>query len=334
MPLAVARLRDLLHVLVKLYPLIAIPVCVIAIAQVFAPIDSILNRQIYDNPEMIAIFGEANLIRVSGTFSYITGMASFQIVLAFFGIGLYLAGARSILFLIALAIVSASFPVTGSRGVIVTVAAGSFIMIMASFSVGLMSARTALSGLAIGIALGLVSLFVTDTAWQALLERTAATTYDNKDRLITTFANGFDFIKIAGIAGFGSGAANFGAPALAPDVPPFSWLPDVGFEEESGRIVLELGWFGAILSFVMRIVLLGWAVVLLFKRTSREVRFAAVIALPFMAFGVYKGHGAFAATYLATAYWFCVAMLAMAQAESERHFARCSKLTRQSALSL
>jgi hypothetical protein len=41
------------------------------------------------------------------------------------------------------------------------------------------------------------------------------------------------------------------------------------------------------------------------------------MALPFMALGVHQGNGVFAASYMAVAYWFFVALLAMAQHEHQ-----------------
>ena len=131
--------------------------------------------------------------------------------------------------------------------------------------------------------------------------------------------NAFDYFEISGFLGFGAGSANLGAPALAKDVAPFSWLP-VGnqFEEESGRIVLELGIFGWLLSLVLRLALLAWAARLVFKGQTRAVRAAGVLALPVMAIGAYVGNGVFAPPIGAAYYWFCVAVLAMAQFEHRR----------------
>lgn len=327
-PLAFASTKDVYLSLVKLYPLLAIPVCTLAVLQVFATPDSYVNKQIYDDPTLFAYFGDANLVRVSGTFSFISGMTAFQIVLALFGIALYIAGARSLPFLAGLAFVIMTLPTTGSRGVIVTVAAGGLILVGASLVTGLMNARAAALGLVLCLAVGVLSSVFVDEVWQALFERASATAYDNEVRVFRTFANAFDFIDISGAAGFGSGAANYGSLALAPNVRPFSWLPNVGFEEEAGRIVLELGWVGLILSLALRLSLLGWALLLLFSGRTREIQFTAALALPFMALGLYQGQGVFAATYLQAAYWFCVALLAMAEAEQARQMAPCSTPSR------
>jgi hypothetical protein len=104
--------------------------------------------------------------------------------------------------------------------------------------------------------------------------------------------------------------------AFAPNEAPFSWLPTgTGFEEESGRIVLELGIVGWGLSLFMRLAFLVWALRLTLTGQTFMSRATAVMALPFMALGVQQGNGVFAAPYMAVAYWFAVALLAMAQQE-------------------
>ena len=132
--------------------------------------------------------------------------------------------------------------------------------------------------------------------------------------MITAFTNAFDFMGEAGLTGFGTGAANLAAVVLSGNVVPFSWLPfGGGFEEESGRIVIELGIIGWALSLGLRVGLLIWAGSLLLGGRSRNVRLTGVLALPVMALGVLQGNGVFAVPLAAVYYWFCVALMAMAR---------------------
>ncbi|MDH3644297.1 MAG: hypothetical protein OES38_19485, partial [Gammaproteobacteria bacterium] len=159
------------------------------------------------------------------------------------------------------------------------------------------------------------SLSVQDVAWQALIDRTVAARGD-QDRALTAFTNAFAHMNQAGLVGFGTGAANLGAVALASDVSPFSWLPlGATFEEESGRMVLELGVIGWSLSLLMRGSMLLWALDLLGRGANRTIRAAAVLVLPVTALAVYQGNGVFATPLAAAYFWFCIAMLAMAQHE-------------------
>ena len=60
-----------------------------------------------------------------------------------------------------------------------------------------------------------------------------------------------------GLLGYGIGAAHQGAVSLVPDRPPGSWLGGRMFEDEPGRVMVELGPIGFTLVFVSRIMLIG-----------------------------------------------------------------------------
>ena len=85
------------------------------------------------------------------------------------------------------------------------------------------------------------------------------------------------------------------------------------FEEESGRLVLELGIVGWVLSLGLRVGLLLWAGALALKAGNRLGRLTGMLALPVMALGVQQGNGVFAVPIWAVYYWFCVALMAMAR---------------------
>lgn len=317
--LAFRDVKSVYRQLLWIYPLLVLPVCIVAMLQVYAPSDSSLNQQIEANLDAIAYFGEENLVRVSGTFSYLSGMGAFVQVAALIGMGLLIAGARSVPFLVAIAMVAVALPTTGSRSVIVVVGAGVLVMLAAASAGRLISAGRTTRALAMLAVTGLASLSLMDTAWEALGDRYVENEEEGRGRIITAFMNAFDFIEIAGATGFGTGATNLGAPALAPEVVPFSWLPrGVGFEEESGRTVLELGWVGLILSLLLRLALVWWSTRLLLTGRGATTRLAAVMALPFLLLGLYQGHGFTAATYTAVAFWFSVALLTLAQWEENR----------------
>jgi len=317
-PLAFSNLSHLFRVLVKIYPWLVIPVCALAFVQLAAPAESFINQQVRGGMDMISYFGESSLVRVTGTFSYITGMAAFVQATSLLGMGLFLGGARSRMFLVGLGFVLAALPATGSRGVIAVVISSVVIMLFSAWLSRLISMRMTARVIAVIAILGVISLQAQDEAWLALQQRavTVADTFGDTGRIFTAFTNAFSFFDVAGIFGFGSGATNYGAFALAKDVVPFSWLPTgIYFEEESGRLVLELGMLGWFFSQAMRIVFFLWAAKLAFKGLTHTVRVVGVLALPVMALGMYQGNGIFAPPIGAAYYWFCVALLAMAQYE-------------------
>ena len=313
LPLAYPKLEDLFAVLEKIYPWVVVPVCSLAFAQVLAPADSLLNLQLDRGDDQTAYFGDAGLVRVTGTFSYIAGMAAFVQCASLLGMALYLGGARSRLFLVGLGVAMAALPVTGSRSVVAVVMVSAALMLLGALAARVIGLRTVVRASAVLVALVAVSLYVQDTAWEAFAQRVEANPQD-QNRTITAFTNAFEFMDVAGLTGFGTGAANLGAVALSGNVMPFSWLP-VGnqFEEESGRLVLELGIVGWALSLGMRVGLLLWAGALMLTGGSRAVRLAGVLALPVMAVGVLQGNGVFAVPLAAIYYWFCVAVMAMAR---------------------
>jgi len=316
LPLAFRSLDEIFQVLAKIYPWAVIPVCSLAFAQLAAPPDSFINQQVKGGTEGTAYFGEASLVRVTGTFSYISGMAAFVEVATLLGIGLFMLGVRSRLFLAALGFALAALPATGSRAVVAVVLLGSAIQLLSSFAarlIGLLSALRVAAALAILVA---ISLSTQDAAWEAFAQRLEGSRQD-ESRAATAFTNAFVFLDVAGATGFGTGSANLGAPALAKDMTPFSWLPGggFGFEEESGRLVLELGLFGWMLSLGLRATLLLWAAALLMGGRTRAARTAAMLALPVMALAVHQGSGVFGASFTPVYYWFCVALLAMAERE-------------------
>ena len=329
LPLAFSNLDDLFRWLVKAYPWIVIPVCALAFLQLASPPDSFINQSLKGGTEGAAFFGEEGLVRVTGTFSYISGMSSYVQATALLGMGLFLAGARSRLFMVGLGFALAALPATGSRGVIVVVAASAVIMLFAAVASRLTGTRMAIRIVLVMAILGAISFQTQDAAWVALQQRAEGSRSD-EGRFLTTFTNAFRYFDVAGFWGFGSGSANLGSPALVKDVTPFSWFPaGTRFEEESGRLVLELGMFGWLFSLAMRVALFLWSVKLASTGHTRTIRVAAVLALPVMALGMYQGNGVFAPPVGASYYWFCVALLAMAQFEQRQALLQRARIRTQ-----
>lgn len=332
LPLAFSNLDDLFRALVRIYPWVVVPVCALAFVQLAAPADSFINQQVRGGMDMISYFGESGLVRITGTFSYITGMAAFVQATTVLGVGLFLGGARSRLFLVGLGFAVAALPATGSRGVIAVAAISASMMLIAALASRLIGMRMTVRIIAVIAILVAISLQAQDAAWVALQQRaeSAAEMFGDTGRAFAAFTNAFVFFDVAGLSGFGSGSTNFGAFAFVTDVAPFSWLPaGIYFEEESGRLVLELGMLGWLFSQAMRIALFFWSVRLAMKGLTRAARVAGVLALPVMALGMYQGNGVFAPPVGATYYWFCVALLAMAQFEHKQAWSERARLRGQ-----
>ncbi len=315
-PAAFPRIEDALGALTRVYPFIAIPVSILALVQVASPVDSWVNFQLEAGQAAMGYFGTSSLLRVSGTFSYITGMSAFSICMANLGLGFLLLGYRSLPFLVGLALVLLSLPTTGSRSVISSVAFGVSVMMVAGVIGRAFNFKVAASAVGGFLALAMFAFIVADLshsamAWEALYQRFEENRHD-EDRIVTTFTNAFRHFDTSGWLGFGTGAANYGSLAFVDSRVPFYWLPNNGsFEEESGRIVLEIGFLGWLLSLAVRIILVLWACVVLIRGMTASDRAAAVLALPVLIMGLHQGSGVFAASYGAVAYWFAVSLLAM-----------------------
>ena len=317
-PLAFQRLEDIYSALVKIYPWIVIPVVLLALLQVASPAYDVINQHVRGGIEGQAYFGDTSLVRVTGTFSYISGMSSFVLASVLLGVGLYLQGARSKIFLMGVAFALLAMPITGSRGVILVVTVSLALMLISAVFAGRILAKQAFTAVFVFSVFAIISLYSQTGAWQALQQRAEAARGDQY-RVFTAFTNAFEHFDSAGIAGFGTGSANLGSPILANDVDAFSWLPaGMGFEEESGRIVIELGILGWLISLLMRLCFLLWAIELLRNGKTPNVRTTGIIALPIVAFGFYAGNGVFAVPLAAVYYWFCIALLAMAEHENRQ----------------
>jgi hypothetical protein len=316
LPMAFLDLRDLLSTLERVYPWIVIPVVSVSLFQLAAPAYSVLNQTVRGGEEAVAVFGYAGLVRVAGTFSYLSGMVAFVQTATLLGIALFLGGARSKWFIAALAFALLAVPVTGSRAVVIVLVAGSALLLLAATLCRFVSGGQALLAGAVLALFSVISLQSQGPAWQALVERAEGSRQD-QNRITTAFTNAFDYFESAGATGFGAGAANLGAPILVKGVEPFSWLPYGNrFEEESGRIVIELGVIGWATSLAMRMAFAIWAVTLALRGATATVRAGAVIALPVVVLGVWQGNGVFAPPLAAAFYWFAVAVLALAEREN------------------
>lgn len=316
---AYPTVESLFRDLERLFPWIVVPVSLLSFAQLGSGAESVLNQQVKGGIEGISTFGEEGLVRVAGSFSYISGMAAFVQVMALLGVGLYLAGARSRPFLIGLAFALMALPVTGSRAVIVNVAVGLALLLLLGWQAGLINTRRFVQACLLLGLLGLVSFLAQDAAWEALQQRAEANREEGIVRILDPLLDPLGKVEVAGWMGYGAGTANLGSVALTASIRAFSWLPyGVTFEGEAGRLMLELGVVGSLLSLALRLSLLWLAGKLAVSGPSGALRAAGVVAFPFLAIGAVSGTGVFAPSYGAVGYWFAAALLAVAYRQARR----------------
>jgi hypothetical protein len=274
-----------LYRFLKRYALIAIPVGLLAMAQFFSPASSVLNTYARTNEEdYIATFGSSTYVRVTATFSFITGYSSYLLAMAILILCL-LAAARwqfrgNLLLFGALGMTLFPMLMTGSRGPVL------FIVLLFPFYWWLAVIRERGGGVAFGrllIALGLVVGVMMATGQNAIeaFRGRAEAGSDVRNRVTSPLLSPYLLLPDSGLLGFGIGATHQTAPALTPGLVPYSWLHGLLVEVESGRVMLELGAVGFLLAYFLRVYLSLFALRQVFALRTRFHRSLATASFLF-----------------------------------------------------
>lgn len=263
---------------------VAIPVLLLGIAQFYAPVDSVLNK--YARGENTAVFGSDYRVRVAGTFPYITGMTSFIFLCLCLSLGL-LAGhgwkLRGNLLPVAVACLAlAVAPMTGSRGLLYTGGIAFALLLLALAYGGRLRLRRVLVFAVPAAIAVVVTLRLASDAIQSFEDRRQAGV-DLQQRIANIYSGPLEMVRLGGVAGFGAGATHPAALYLAEGELPYGWLPPVYFEEELGRVALELGGTGLLLTLALRSTLLLFAFLLVVRTRSPAQLAMAATALMFIA---------------------------------------------------
>lgn len=246
------------------YALLAIPVGALALLQFASPASSSLNTYARRDAESgyVATFGSSEHVRVTGTFSFITGYTSFLVAIAILLLALLgstgwrLRGHRKLY--LALALTVLGMFMSGSRGPVFLLA----ILFPFYWYLAVLRERDTGGTFTRGVlGLGIVAAAVAATggeAFNAFLGRAASST-DVASRFSSPWLSPYLLLPEAGFFGFGTGSTHQMATALAPSIVPYSWLHGLMAEVETGKIMLELGPVGFVLIYASRLVLLGVA---------------------------------------------------------------------------
>jgi hypothetical protein len=249
-----------LYRFLRLYVLASIPIGLLAVAQFFSPPTSILNAYARTNQDdiYIATFGSSSYVRVTGTFSFISGYTAYLLVIAILvlallgAVGWRFRGQLSLFAVLGMTLLG--ILMTGSRGPVL------FLVLCFPLYWWLAVIRERGRGVAFGrliLALILVAAFlgyVGRDAISAFYGR-AAGVADVKGRLAAPLTSPYRMLPEAGLIGFGIGATHQTAATLASSLIPYSWLKGNIVEAESGRVMLELGSVGFFLVYFVRLYL-------------------------------------------------------------------------------
>ncbi|KAB2969502.1 MAG: hypothetical protein F9K18_01240 [Thermoanaerobaculia bacterium] len=285
-----AAFRDMpdLERFARWYAYLLIPETILGYLQSRSAASSPLNRYAWGEAAAgsIATFGEAGSpVRVTGSFSYISGYVSFLTVAGLLTLALLAARRFSwrgnILLWATLGALPFGILFSGSRAPVILLAGIAPLFVMFASGHGGRRVDT-LARLAAGLAL--VTAIVSFTGAPALeaFARRARTATDLQDRLLTPFVEPFRIAEEVGLLGYGIGATHQAAASLVPDLRPGAWLEGLEAENESSRVMIELGPFGFVFHYSYRIgmilMVFGWA-----RRSrspfGRAVGFAAALFL-------------------------------------------------------
>lgn len=262
-----------LYKFLRMYLLLVIPVCILGILQFFSPASSPLNVYAHTQGGHITTFAGTEHVRVTGTFSYISGYGVYLVVCCGFLISL-LTTSQSwwwrCLFTIELVLIAVNSLMTGSRGVVI--AEVLFVLGFLCANTFIYSAntqRTLKQFLLLALVLGITTSIWFGSAADVFWTRT--TSSDNlSNRIISNLEEPFEFMKYKKLDGYGTGATHQATPVLRRvlKLPEGEMIP-TGYEMEMGRIILELGPIGFLLWYGLRIsiAIALWNVFLKLKKT-------------------------------------------------------------------
>ncbi len=254
--------KDEFYRFIRSHLVLAIPVGLIGAIQFVSPIDSPINSYAWGEELGVAWIYVGNSIRarITGTFSYVNNYSAYLLIC--FGLLVPLLSKPQTprwryASLAAMLLVIVNLLMTGSRGPV-------FASVL--FLIGFLLARTLKQPsstfalvrrfIPAAIVLTLLIFIFFRPAVNAFLQRTTSNN-DISSRLQNEFSQPVEFFQYKELDGYGTGATQKGAPALrrAFDLPPGERIATY-YEDEMGRVVLEIGPIGFLLWYGLRLSLI------------------------------------------------------------------------------
>jgi hypothetical protein len=259
-PAAFSTDREL-AVFLRSYVLLAIPVGLLATAQFLSPADNPLNTYARAGAQggYAVSFGTSPQVRVTGTFSYITGYSSYVLTVTILALAI-LAATRwryrgNLRVFAALGLTLLGMLMTGSRGPVFMLV----LLLPLYWWLGMVREREGISVigrfLLAASVLAVLLNYVGSDAIGAFYGR-ATGGGDITGRLTGPFIEPVGLAGDAGLLGFGIGATHQAAEAVTKGILPYSWLHGLLVENEPGRVMLELGVVGFVVVYLARIYLI------------------------------------------------------------------------------
>ena len=265
LPYIIKSKQHLLN-LIRQYLILAIPVAALGFIQIAAGPESFLNTYVSHSEDATALahFGrEWDLVRTSGTFSYIQGYTAFLTFVSFLAIGYNLAQGwrvkNNLLPLCALTLVVGAMFTTGALTPVYTLLVMAPIILWLATIRRILALQTALRLFVILPIITLVALNVSPRAFDAFVNRATDATTDNAlDRFLSPIFETIEALSQTPVFGIGIGTTHPAALTIMGVEFPW-WLKDIWSETEMARVTVELGAVGLILTLALRILIAALA---------------------------------------------------------------------------
>lgn len=278
--------------LVRRYLIMACPVAALGFIQVVAGPGSSINTYVSysEDAAILTHFGRGyDLVRTSGTFSYISGYATFLSFVGFLAIGYNLAQRwrikNNLIPLLALALVVGAMFTTGSRAPVFTIiAAVPFILWLATIG-RILALQTAVRLCIMVPIIAFVALNVSPRAFEAFTERVTDSEDSTLDRILSPVFETSLALSGAPILGIGLGTTHPSALTIMGVNSPW-WLQDLLTEVEMARITVELGVIGLLLAFALRILIAALALLWAMSFKDPVYKAFGIVLAIYLVFGV------------------------------------------------
>ena len=253
--------KEKIYKFIKNYAFFSLPLIIIGFIQYNLPLDHPLNYYAHNVPAD-ALVGTS--VRPSSTFPYISGYAIYlhliSILLIYILTILDLKIFEKVYFLIVFILLNLSIFLTGSRGLFGYVLFAYFVYFFILIKEKGM--REKAIKFILPIVFSTFLLFITPFGkkiYDNFLVRAKGKGYEEiKRRIRVAFIEPFDFAEFASFFGYGTGMTYQGIGFLREGE---GLLMPKSFEAELGRITLEYGIFGTLLTFILRM-----SIILLFLK--------------------------------------------------------------------
>lgn len=300
------QLEEELYIFLRSYLLLIIPIGLLGIAQFLSPHSSPINVYAPGTVSDIATFGVTNTVRITGTFSYLSGYSLYLIVC--FGLLVPMLSLKQSWWwrwvsIVELFLVVVNSLMTGSRTCIIA----EVLFLLGYLCIQGLTRPISTLKLLNKFSVPIIVVALAAAIWfRPAIDAFWLRTTVNKDvpqRISSNFIEPLLFIEFKELDGYGTGATHQGSVALRRvlSLPEGERIP-TGYEAEMGRVMLELGPIGFVLWYGLRISI-AIALWLIFWKLKRPfLRQLALAAFLIQSIQI-SGHLVFHHTF-AVHYWF------------------------------